>query len=89
MGYKGVPYLSVRFTEENERQKALGIALAFISFGSLFAPPFGSVLYDLAGKELPFLVLAFVCLCDGILIRFVSRPSEIKEKEEGVQKKTG
>ena len=36
--------IALRYTEEEERTKALGIALAFISFGCLVAPPFGPVL---------------------------------------------
>jgi DHA1 family vesicular acetylcholine transporter-like MFS transporter 3 len=31
------------FLQDNERSAALGIAQAFISFGSLVAPPFGAV----------------------------------------------
>ncbi|KAJ8284863.1 hypothetical protein COCON_G00037130 [Conger conger] len=37
-----------KYTEETERSRALGIALAFISFGSLVAPPFGGILYEFA-----------------------------------------
>ncbi|VDN37940.1 unnamed protein product, partial [Cylicostephanus goldi] len=44
----GLAMIADRFSEESERSAALGIALAFISFGSLVAPPFGSVLYSLA-----------------------------------------
>lgn len=61
----GLAMIADRFTEENERSKALGIALAFISFGCLVAPPFGGALYQFAGKEVPFLILAFVSLMDG------------------------
>jgi DHA1 family vesicular acetylcholine transporter-like MFS transporter 3 len=78
-----------RFTEENERQKALGIALAFISFGCLVAPPFGGSLYGWFGKELPFLILAFVCLIDGLLLVFVMRPVKAKLKEAGYERPVG
>lgn len=73
----GLAMIADRFTEENERSKALGIALAFISFGCLVAPPFGGALYQFAGKEMPFLILAFVCLVDGIMLLMVMKP--IKE----------
>lgn len=63
-----------RFTEENERSAALGIALAFISFGSLVAPPYGSVLYSLAGKPIPFLFLSLICLFDGFMVFMVIQP---------------
>ena len=66
-----------RFTEEKERSTALGIALAFISFGSLVAPPFGGILYEHLGKRVPFLSLASLALVDGLLLFFVMRPHRI------------
>lgn len=74
----GLAMIADRYTEENERSKALGIALAFISFGCLVAPPFGGALYQFAGKEVPFLILALVCLIDGVMLLLVMRP--IKEQ---------
>lgn len=74
----GLAMIADRFTEENERTKALGIALAFISFGCLVAPPFGGALYQFAGKEVPFLILAFVSLIDGFMLLLVMKP--IKEQ---------
>ena len=61
-----------RFTEERERNRALGIALAFISFGFLFAPPFGGVLYNVFDKEVPFLFLACIALIDAAMLLLVS-----------------
>jgi len=57
-----------RFVDEKERQKALGISLAFISFGSLIAPPFGGALFEYVGHAAPFLILALLCLVDAILV---------------------
>ncbi|CAG9818255.1 unnamed protein product [Phaedon cochleariae] len=74
----GLAMIADRFTEENERSQALGIALAFISFGCLVAPPFGGALYQFAGKEMPFLILAFVSLIDGFMLLLVMKP--IKEQ---------
>lgn len=74
----GLAMIADRFTEESERSKALGIALAFISFGCLVAPPFGGALYQFAGKEVPFLILAFVSLADGFMLLLVMKP--IKEQ---------
>ncbi|XP_051166170.1 vesicular acetylcholine transporter [Leptopilina boulardi] len=74
----GLAMIADRFTEEAERTKALGIALAFISFGCLVAPPFGGSLYQFAGKEVPFLILAFVSLADGMMLLLVMKP--IKEQ---------
>ncbi|CAJ0955907.1 unnamed protein product [Ranitomeya imitator] len=45
----GIAMIADKYTEEAERSKALGIALAFISFGSLVAPPFGGILYQFVG----------------------------------------
>ncbi|EZA54672.1 hypothetical protein DMN91_007376 [Ooceraea biroi] len=70
----GLAMIADRFTEESERSKALGIALAFISFGCLVAPPFGGALYQFAGKEVPFLILAFVSLADGFMLLLVMKP---------------
>ncbi|CEF60338.1 Vesicular acetylcholine transporter [Strongyloides ratti] len=72
----GLAMIADRFTEESERSAALGIALAFISFGCLVAPPFGSVLYSMAGKPVPFLILALVCLIDGFLVFMVIQPKQ-------------
>lgn len=87
----GLAMIADRFTEEQERSKALGIALAFISFGSLVAPPFGGALYEFAGKEVPFLILAFVSLADGIMLLLVMKPirENIKEnRRQHAQKDT-
>ena len=74
----GLAMIADRFTEESERTKALGIALAFISFGCLFAPPFGGILYQFAGKTVPFLILASICLIDGILLLTVMKPVRLQ-----------
>ncbi|ETN74907.1 hypothetical protein RB195_000695 [Necator americanus] len=71
----GLAMIADRFNEEGERSAALGIALAFISFGCLVAPPFGSVLYSLAGKPVPFLILSFVCLTDALAVFMVIQPN--------------
>ena len=70
----GLAMIADRYTDEHARNKALGIALAFISFGSLFAPPFGGILYEFGGKCVPFLLLALICLIDGALLLVVMQP---------------
>ncbi|KAI5103688.1 putative vesicular acetylcholine transporter-A, partial [Silurus meridionalis] len=77
----GIAMIADRYTEEAERRRALGIALAFISFGSLVAPPFGGVLYEFAGKRVPFVVLACVCLADGLLLLTVIKPFSDRSRE--------
>lgn len=82
----GFAMIADRYREDTERTKALGIAQAFISFGCLVAPPIGGVLYQFAGKVVPFIVLASVCLIDGILLLFVMKPlrqeRQMKAKED-------
>uniref|UniRef100_A0A6P7FTI9 Vesicular acetylcholine transporter isoform X2 n=1 Tax=Diabrotica virgifera virgifera TaxID=50390 RepID=A0A6P7FTI9_DIAVI len=85
----GLAMIADRFTEENERSKALGIALAFISFGCLVAPPFGGALYQFAGKEVPFLILAFVSLMDGFMLLLVMKPIKAQIKEAQMAKPPG
>lgn len=82
----GLAMIADRFTEESERSKALGIALAFISFGCLVAPPFGGALYQFAGKKTPFLILAFVSLLDGFMLLLVMKPIKAQIKESQMAK---
>ncbi|XP_022356019.1 vesicular acetylcholine transporter [Enhydra lutris kenyoni] len=70
----GIAMIADKYPEEPERSRALGVALAFISFGSLVAPPFGGFLYEFAGKHVPFLVLAAVSLFDALLLLVVAKP---------------
>ncbi|XP_050087187.1 vesicular acetylcholine transporter-like isoform X3 [Anopheles aquasalis] len=80
----GLAMIADRFTEEAERTKALGIALAFISFGCLVAPPFGGALYQFAGKEVPFVILALISLMDGFMLLLVMKPvkEQLAERQE-------
>lgn len=70
-----------RFQDESSRSSALGIALAFISFGSLVAPPFGGFLFEYAGREWPFLILSVICICNACLLTIVPPKSKGDEKE--------
>ncbi|MCL4136148.1 UNVERIFIED_CONTAM: hypothetical protein GTU68_020336 [Idotea baltica] len=85
----GLAMIADTYTEEAERTKALGIALAFISFGCLVAPPFGGTLYQFCGKEFPFLILAFVSLFDAIVLRIVMRPIKDEKKDRGLEHPKG
>lgn len=84
----GLAMIADRFTEEAERTKALGIALAFISFGCLVAPPFGGALYQFAGKEVPFLILAFVSLADGFMLLLVMKPVKEQLRDRNRERKS-
>nr|AQY19592.1 putative vesicular acetylcholine transporter [Cupiennius salei] len=85
----GLAMIADRFTEDEARSKAIGIAQAFISFGSLVAPPFGALLYEFAGKEVPFIVLSMVSLIDGFVLLFVMRPVKVAMKEQGIERPKG
>lgn len=82
----GLAMIADRYTEEVERTKALGLALACISFGSLVAPPFGGILYEFAGKKVPFLILSTTALLDGCLLLLVMRPVKQAELMERLEK---
>jgi DHA1 family vesicular acetylcholine transporter-like MFS transporter 3 len=83
----GLAMIADRFQDEQERSKALGIALAFISFGSLVAPPFGGTLYNNCGKFLPFILLSLTCLFDALLVWYVIRPKRKVNEVGGVEVK--
>ncbi len=70
----GMAMIADRYTDEHARNRALGVAIAFISFGSLFAPPFGGFLFEFGGKAIPFLFLALLCLVDGALLLIIMQP---------------
>lgn len=74
----GLAMIADRYRERGERTKALGIAQAFISFGCLVAPPFGGILFEFAGKVVPFIFLASISLIDGILLLFVMKPVRLE-----------
>jgi len=83
----GLAMIADRFKEAKEREKAVGIALAFISFGCLFAPPFGGFLYEFAGKAVPFLTLSFIALVDGFLVLCFVQPAEVPDNDEKPKEK--
>ncbi|XDV43902.1 hypothetical protein PO909_012291 [Leuciscus waleckii] len=61
--------------------QGFGSAFADTSFGSLVAPPFGGILYEFAGKRVPFIVLACVCLADSVLVLTVIKPFSNRTRE--------
>lgn len=61
----GMGMLAQAYPDDQERGAAMGIALGGLALGVLVGPPFGGVLYELSGKELPFVILALLALFDG------------------------
>ncbi|XP_055333945.1 synaptic vesicular amine transporter-like [Paramacrobiotus metropolitanus] len=56
----GMGLISSRYPDEEDRSKQMGVALSGIAAGVLVGYPFGSVVYDFAGKAVPFLLIAFL-----------------------------
>ncbi|XP_052224886.1 synaptic vesicular amine transporter-like [Dreissena polymorpha] len=79
----GMGMLAVRYPDDEERGRAMGIALGGLALGVLIGPPFGGIMYQFAGKEAPFLILAFLAMCDGALQLFVLQPAVQPESQEG------
>lgn len=55
----------------------MGIALGGLALGVLIGPPFGGIMYEYIGKSAPFLILAILALCDGMLQLFMLQPSVV------------
>ncbi|XP_048378772.1 chromaffin granule amine transporter isoform X1 [Stegostoma tigrinum] len=80
----GLGMLASYYTDDNERGKAMGIALGGIAVGVLVGAPFGSVMYEFVGKSSPFLTLAALALIDGALQLFMLYPTKtIAESQKG------
>ncbi|XP_072026459.1 synaptic vesicular amine transporter-like isoform X2 [Amphiura filiformis] len=77
----GMGMLAQRYSGNEERGTAMGIALAGLAFGVLIGPPFGGIMYDFCGKESAFYALAALALADGLLQLFVLSPGINKEAE--------
>lgn len=61
----GMGMLAQAYPDDSERGSAMGIALGGLALGVLVGPPFGGVLFEVSGKELPFIILALLALFDG------------------------
>lgn len=89
----GFAMIAHSFKEHQERTKALGIVITSLALGSFMSVPFSGVLFEFAGKRVPFIVLAFIALFDAFLfvlnwqakcsmpaLREVDKIVEIKKK---------
>uniref|UniRef100_A0A8R1Y2Q0 MFS domain-containing protein n=1 Tax=Onchocerca volvulus TaxID=6282 RepID=A0A8R1Y2Q0_ONCVO len=70
----GMGMLAQAYPNDEERGSAMGIALGGLALGLLVGPPYGGILYQWSGKELPFLLLALLALFDGSLQFLVLQP---------------
>ncbi|XP_041804027.1 synaptic vesicular amine transporter [Chelmon rostratus] len=78
----GMGMLASVYTDDEERGHAIGIALGGLALGVLVGPPFGSVMYEFAGKTAPFLILAFLAMFDGALQLFVLHPTKVEPESQ-------
>ncbi|XP_034488009.1 synaptic vesicular amine transporter [Drosophila innubila] len=60
IGVCGMSLVAQHYPEEARRSKVMGIILGSIALGVLIGYPFGGILYDLAGKSAPFIILSTV-----------------------------
>ncbi|VBB31414.1 unnamed protein product [Acanthocheilonema viteae] len=79
----GMGMLAQAYPNDEERGSAMGIALGGLALGLLIGPPYGGVLYQWSGKELPFLLLALLALFDGSLQFLILQPRIDRCEPEG------
>ncbi|KHJ98054.1 hypothetical protein OESDEN_01967 [Oesophagostomum dentatum] len=79
----GMGMLAQAYPDDAERGSAMGVALGGLALGVLVGPPYGGVLYQWAGKELPFILLALLALFDGSLQFVVLQPKVDRGEPEG------
>ncbi|KAK7008577.1 vesicular monoamine transporter [Biomphalaria glabrata] len=79
----GMGMIASYYPDDKERGNAMGIALGGLALGVLVGPPFGGVMYEFAGKEAPFLILAALAFFDGCLQLLALQPSVKPESQEG------
>ncbi|XP_072123025.1 synaptic vesicular amine transporter-like [Mobula birostris] len=80
----GLGMLASIYTDDNERGKAMGIALGGVALGVLIGAPFGSVMYEFVGRSSPFLALAALTLLNGVLQLCVLQPTmPVPENQKG------
>uniref|UniRef100_A0A8R1E0R6 MFS domain-containing protein n=2 Tax=Caenorhabditis japonica TaxID=281687 RepID=A0A8R1E0R6_CAEJA len=79
----GMGMLAQAYPDDLERGSAMGIALGGLALGVLVGPPYGGLLYQWSGKELPFVLLALLALFDGTLQFMVLQPKIDRGEPEG------
>ncbi|XP_067036954.1 synaptic vesicular amine transporter-like isoform X2 [Acropora muricata] len=70
----GLAMLAAAHPDDEERGTAIGIAMGTTALGVLAGPPFGGLFYSLAGKGLPFFILAGFIFITFVLVVIVRKP---------------
>lgn len=66
IGVCGMSLVAQLYPEVEQRTRIMGIILGSVAVGVLIGYPFGGIMYDLAGKSMPFWLLAgLVAICLG------------------------
>ncbi|XP_063705707.1 synaptic vesicular amine transporter [Culicoides brevitarsis] len=63
----GMSLIAHLYPEDEKRSKVMGIILGSVALGVLFGYPFGGLLYDFAGKSVPFYTIAVVLFLNLVL----------------------
>lgn len=74
----GMGMIAENYKNDDERGKAMGIALGGLALGVLIGPPFGGLLYQFVGKSAPFLILAVMTIAVSLLQLVVIPPKVVR-----------
>ncbi|XP_036945017.1 synaptic vesicular amine transporter-like isoform X2 [Acanthopagrus latus] len=74
----GMSMLADVYKDDKERGRAMGISFTGLALGLIAGAPFGSVMYQYAGKMAPFLVLAVIAVLGGGLHFLIFQPSKVQ-----------
>jgi MFS family permease len=77
----GFTLIASTFPKGNERSQAMTVVYSGISIGPLVGYPFG-ILYEVAGQQAPFLILAALSLVDGLLRVMIKSPTKAEYFED-------
>uniref|UniRef100_A0A1A9WIX8 Major facilitator superfamily (MFS) profile domain-containing protein n=1 Tax=Glossina brevipalpis TaxID=37001 RepID=A0A1A9WIX8_9MUSC len=78
----GIAMLADRYTDDEERGKAMSIALGGLALGVLIGPPFGGVMYEFFGKSAPFVTLSILTIIVAVFQFLILQPKVQKDKHE-------
>ncbi|ELT91656.1 hypothetical protein CAPTEDRAFT_17780 [Capitella teleta] len=70
----GLSLLAETYHEDKDRSRAMGIALGGTALGVLVGYPFGGAMYQFVGKMVPFLIIALLCIFEGVLQLWFCQP---------------
>ncbi|KAI0982555.1 hypothetical protein GJ496_011669 [Pomphorhynchus laevis] len=75
----GLCMLATYFTDDSDRGKHMGMALGGLAMGVLVGPPFGGLVTEYMGRQVPFILLSLISLFNG-LIQIISLDLSVKSE---------